>query len=362
MATFVAQRMYVAPIAAIGTIANVAGTASMAKDMLGGTKGFEESQKYNPQNTALAQTKPAVTPPQPQQNQFSVGSVVKGGIGIAKGLGKGAFDFAKNNKKFLAGSAALTAGMTAGMNKLSNSMSQPSSGEKSSAGKIATTAAGVGAAAGAYGYMKNKSNISKAAKRVDDLKKLSSDGIKSKWLEGEIKSASDNLTKLKSAPKAGLRKAGKYGLIAAGITAAGMAAKNALSSKPEEKTYTGFGRVFKVAGKYAKNSLAAAKGGNWGQAASNLGKSASTVGNKIVNTTTDLVTFGKANSAIKSTTNALKAQGGAAEKVGNFLDKHKTASKAIVGGGLAYGAMRTADNIGEKIGNKIVKPNEDNQQ
>lgn len=351
MATFRAQRMYVAPAllsVAKGamTALNVGGTAIAAKDMISGDNNDSNKITYNPQNTALVGNLG-----QNQSKKFSMATIGKGALDIAKGVGKGALNFAKDNKRSLIGTTAFGTAATAGMNKLS----QPSDPNKKSdsTGKILKTAAGVGGTVTAGKYIDDKMKISGLK---DKLSKVG-DTVNNKFAAENASKLNNKLSKVNTGK---LRRAGKLGLITAGVTGAGLLAKKELTNSLEQKTYTGYGRVAKVAGRMTKNAFGSFKSGNWSQGAKQLGNAAGTIGSKVGNSALDFATFGKANEMYRGVTTSLKNQGGAAKNVGNFLDKHKTVGKLTVGGGGSYAAYEVANRAGEKIGNKIVKPIEDN--
>lgn len=372
MATFRARRMYVVPVAALAPIAkgamtaiNVGGTAMAAKDMISG--GNEDNNpSYNPQNTALVRNSS-----QNQSKQFSIATIGKGAIDIAKGVGKGAWKFTKDNKKSLAGTAALGAAMTAGMNKLSKTSDSNKESKPLSGSKIAAISGAAGLGASGYTLAKNHLNNNSTNRQISDLTKKGEGLVKEGFKNNRYTREAGKLTTELAAKNASkFKKAGKWGLIAAGVTGAGMMAKKKLIDEPSQKSYANVallnqmrkagGKGFKMAGQLAKNAFNSAKSGNWSQAGKELGGSIKMAGSKAVDTGVDFMSFGKAKDAYKSMTSSLKSQGGAAKKVGNFLGKHDTIGKAAGGLGVAGTIYGAADKVGEKVGNKIVKPSENN--
>lgn len=372
MATFRAQRMYVAPIAALAPIAkgamtaiNVGGTAMAAKDMISGDN--ENNPSYNPQNTALVGN----SGQQNQSKQFSIATIGKGAMDIAKGVGKGAWKFTKDNKKSLAGTAALGAAMTAGMNKLSKTSDSNKESKPLSGSKITAMSGAAGLGATGYNLSKDHFNNKSTSKQISDLTRKGEGLVKEGFKNNRYtKEAGQLATELAAKNANKFKKAGKWGLITAGVTGAGMMAKKKLIDEPNQKSYANVallnqmrkagGKGFKMAGQLSKNAFNSAKSGNWSQAGKELGGSIKMAGSKAVDTGVDFMSFGKAKDAYKSMTSSLKSQGGAAKKVGNFLGKHDTIGKAAGGLGVAGTIHGAADKVGEKVGNKIVKPSENN--
>lgn len=386
MSTYrVKRKLYVAPALlsagkAVMTAANIGGTAMTAKDMISGDK--EETSSYNPQNTTLSNNLQ-------HPKQFSIAAFGKGAMDIAKGVGKGVWKFTKDNKKSLAGWTAATTAMTAGVNKLSQPSDPNKESKPSSNASIANKTALAGISAAGYGAYKAGKTSKELAKEADKLtninKTVTSSGIKNvTGVKQRSKQAADLMNKSKSVSK--LKSAGKYGLIAAGLTSAGLLAKKKLIDEPNQKQYAsaamiGMMRGMVNAGKHGskfaaslggktksssvmkelgKNAFNSIKSGNWSKAGRELGNAAGIAGKKALDAGIDMASFGKANSAYKSITKSLKDQGGTAKKVGDFLGKNQTLGKATIGATTAGAIYGATDKIGEKIGNKIVKPTEEN--
>lgn len=360
--------MYVAPaVLSVGkgalTALNIGGTALTAKDII--SKDKDNVDVYNPKNTVLDNNS------NKESKQFSISALGKGAMNIAKGLGKGTWKFTKNNKKSLVGAAALSASMTAGMNKLSQPSDPNKESKPLSNSDIVSTAGKVGVGAAGYTLAKNHFNNKDTSKKISDLTEKGDKLVKEGFKNNKYTTEASKLTKdLATKNTNKFRRAGKWGLIAAGVTGAGMMAKKKLIDEPNQKSYANVallnqmrksgGRGFKMAGQLVKNAFNNAKSGNWSQAGKEMGGAAKMAGSKVVDSGVGFMSFGKADSAYKTMTTSLKNQGGAAKKLGNFLGKHDTIGKAAGGLGMAGTVYGAADKVGTKIGNKIVKPTENN--
>ena len=374
MATFRSQRMYVAPaLLAVGkgvmTALNVGGTAMAAKDMISGDNE-DNKPSYNPQNTALVNNTNQIHP-----KQFSMATIGKGAMDIAKGLGKGVWKFSKDNKRSLAGTVAFGTAMTAGMNKLSHPSDPNKENKPTSNSKIAAMAGTAGTGTTGYMLAKNHFNNKSTSKKISDLTKKGEGLVKEGFTNNRYTKEAGQITKelaTKNANK--FKKAGKWGLIAAGVTGTGMMAKNSLDkvkkTNPDQKSYANVallnqlrksgGKGFKMAGQLTKNAFNSAKSGDLSRAGKELGGALKMAGSKVVDSGVGFMSFGKANDAYKTMTTSLKNQGGAAKSLGKFLGKHDTIGKAAGGLGIAGTVYGAADRVGGKIGDKIVKPTEKN--
>lgn len=330
----------------------------------------------------------------PQQKQY--GTVQAVGQ-IAKGVGKGLWEWGKNNKKSLGGLVTFgagTAGVTYGVNRYQRKKAEVNSGQREANGLSTGEKAAIGAtAAGAGAYTAYRTGIShdnkvKALKdtynksqsiyqeAINKAKNINPNeaadkfgrsganqishfnNIAKKANADKMKAAAD-LAKTNSKKLGGLVsnkawKMGRNGLLVGGaITAAGMLANNSLKQKNNSMAAVGRLASRALNGKTVGQAI---KSGEW----SNLGKAAGTYvtqgAKSVTKGISNFLTPGKngASGIVSSVANNLNKQGEYGQKAANFIRNHKTAAGLITAGTIGSATYGVTNAIGEKSVNTIA--------
>lgn len=359
---------FIKSMATPGAIAN--SVASSAVDEL-------KNNLVNRPLTAMAEEASTYTPKVQNaylQKSYGVVQAIKE---IGTGVGKGLFDYAKQNKKTIGSMAkfgAGAAGLGYGTSRFMRRKAEEDAGITNTNGlttgeKVATGVGTVG-----LGYLGYKSgvnsfnkNVANATKNADKYSKYVS-RLEALGVTGEgnrardkalnkarslVESNTKDLNKLKDGKKIlGMSrstfKGVKRGAIGAGLAlGAGLVTNKLLKKKktPEEqKSYSFLSSI----GKYAKNGFnAMLKSGKAGKDSAKLFKDQN---RNIARGVENFFMFG--NNGVRSMNNALmknlRAQGKYGEKAANFINRHRTltgAAGAAAVGGVGYTA---ASKIGEK--------------